>query len=176
MRQTNGGDVPAGNTKDRLYAEVEKVTNEPMTQKKRSPWIWVSLGCIGIVAILGVIAIVATRNFLASEDGKNLMAGIQRSESLARSLPITAAGFEKYIGEKGDFPPNLDAMKGYIDDATLQKIKTEMAYTKPAKDAPAETTILTTGTKGFMQGSSMEIVMQKDLKFYQVTKQPLEAR
>ena len=92
-----------------------------------------------MIAIVGIVLIVATKNFLASEDGKNLMAGIERSESLARSLPIASDGFQKYLTEKGDFPADLDGLKGYVDDATLQKIKTEMTYTKPAKDAPPET-------------------------------------
>src|SRR5687768_5625177 len=147
-----------------------------MQQKKRSPWIWVSLGCIGLIAIAGVLLIVFTRNFLASEDGKNLMAGIKRTESLARSLPTVSDGFQKYVTDKSDFPPNLDALKGYVDEATLGEIKTEMKYSKPAKNAPPETIVLTTGTHGFMQGASMEIVMQKDFKYYQVTKQPLEDR
>ena len=168
--------MSAGNTKDRLHAEVEKVTNEPMTQKKRSPWIWVSLGCIGIIAIIGILLIVFTRNFLASDDGKSLMAGIQRSESMARSLPIAAEGFQKYMTEKGDYPATLDDLKGYVDDATLQKIKGEMTYKKPAKDAPEDTVIMTTGMKPFMQGSYMEVRLEKDLRPYQITKQPLEAR
>jgi hypothetical protein len=176
MRQTNGGDVPGGYAEDGLYAEVEEVTNEPMTQKKRSPWVWVSLGCIGLIAIVGIGLIIWTRNFLSSEDGKRMMEGISRSQSMSQSLPIASAGMKKYVDEKGGFPDSLDALKGYVDEATLHKVKTEMTYFKPVTDAPPETVVLTTGQNAFMQGSYMEIVMQKDFQYFQVTKSPLEER
>ena len=152
------------------------MTNEPMTQKKRGPWIWIALGCIGLLAIVFVVGFILTRNFLSSDDGKSLMAGIKRTESMSASLPVAADGFEKYVSEKGDFPPTLDDLKGYIDATTLEKIKTEMTYIKPAKDAPPDTVILTTGTDPFMQGSFMEIRLEKDFKPYQITKQPLDER
>jgi hypothetical protein len=152
------------------------MTQEPYQKKKKSPWVWVSLGCITIVAVLGIIMIVTAANFLKSPEGKKMMAGIDRTQNLARTLPEVAAGFEKYAGEKGDFPQDLDGLKGYVSDTTLDKVKKEMKYTKPAKDAPAETVILTTGSIDFMREAKQEIVLQKNLEFYQITKSPLEDR
>jgi hypothetical protein len=80
---------------------------------------------------------------------------------------------EKYVAEKGDFPATLDELAGYVDAEELEKIKAEMTYTQPAKDAPPETVVLTTGMLEFMQGSKQEIFLQKDFGFFQATKQPL---
>ena len=152
------------------------MTNEPMTQKKRSPWIWVSLGCIGVLAIMFILGITWFRGFMNSDEGKQMRSGMQRAESMKVSLPIVANGFQKYLTENSDFPPTLDDLKGYIDEATLQKVKSEMTYTKPSKDAPDNAVILTTGEKPFIQGSFMEVRLEKNLRAFNVTKQPLEAR
>jgi hypothetical protein len=150
------------------------MTQEPYpVKKKKSPWIWISLGCIGLVAILGIVLIVFTMNFLRSDEGKQFTSGIQRTQTLARSLPEISAGMEKYVAEKGDFPATLDELAGYVGAEELEKIKAEMTYTKPAKDAPPETVVLTTGMLEFMQGSKQEIFLQKDFEFFQATKQPL---
>jgi hypothetical protein len=150
------------------------MTQQPYPVKKKSPWIWVSLGCIGIVAILGVILIVATRNFLSSDEGKQFMAGMDRTQDYKEVLPIVASGMQKYVTEKGDFPENLDALSGYVESVTLAKVKKEMKYTKPAKDAPAETVVLTTGEHNLIKGSTQEIVLTKDFQMRQRMDTPLE--
>jgi hypothetical protein len=152
------------------------MTQEPYPKKKKSPWLWVSLGCITIVAVLGIIMIVTAANFLKSPEGKKMMAGIDRTQDLARVLPDVASGFEKHNAEKGDFPKDLDGLKGYVTETTLQKIKDEMKYTKPAKDAPPTTVVLTTGSVDFMRNTTQEIVLQKNLEYFQLTKAPLEQR
>ena len=152
------------------------MTQEPYSKKKKSPWVWVSLGCITIVAVLGIIMIVTAANFLKSPEGKKMMAGIDRTQDLARVLPEIASGFEKHNQEKGDFPNDIDGLKGYVSDATLAKIKQEMKYTKPAKDAPPTTVVLTTGSVDFMRNATQEIVLQKDMQYFQITKSPLDRR
>lgn len=149
------------------------MTQEPYPVKKKSPWIWISLGCIGIVAILGVIVIVFTMRFLGSPEGKQFTSGLQRTQTLASALPTIAEGMEKFVTEKGDYPASLDDLQSYVDADTLQTVKKEMKYKKPAKDAPPDTVILTTGMVDFMQGSQQEILVQKDFEFYQVTKAPM---
>jgi hypothetical protein len=123
-----------------------------------------------------ILGITWIRGFMNSDEGKQMMSGIKRAESMEASLPIMAEGFQKYLTEKGDFPPALDDLQGYVDAATLQKVKSEMTYTRPGEDAPDSTVILTTGDKPFIQGSIMEIRLEKNLRAFSVTKQPLEAR
>jgi len=151
------------------------MTQEPYpVKKKKSPWVWISLGCIGIVAILGVILIAFTVNFLKSPEGKKLTSGIARTKELANALPEVAGGFQKYVTEKGDFPDSLDDLQGYIGPGAFQTVKDQMTYTKPAKDAPPETIILTTGMDDFIKGAKLGIVMQKNGEFFQMQKTPLK--
>lgn len=151
------------------------MTQEPYpVKKKKSPWIWVSLGCIGITAILGIIVIVFTMRFINSPEGKRFTEGIQRTQTLAKALPEIASGMKKYVDEKGDFPEKLDDLVGYVPPGSLDSAKTEMKYTKPAMDAPPTTPVLTTGAVDFMQGATQEIVLQKDFQYFQVTKAPMD--
>ena len=143
---------------------------------KRSPWVWVSLGCIGIVAILGIIVIVFTSRLLKSPEFQSMKSAMEKTESLSTVVAEASAGLEKYVTEKGDFPANVDQLKGYMPDISLGRIKTEMKYTKPAKDAPPETIVLTTGVFDLMSGATQEIIVQKDFKFLQLTRSPLEKK
>ena len=145
-------------------------------QMKRSPWVWVSLGCIGIVAILGIIVIVFTSRLLKSPEFQSMKSAMEKTESLAPSVREAATGLQKYVSEKGDFPENVDQLKGYMPDISLGRIKTEMKYLKPAKNAPPETIVMTTGSFDLMSGATQEIVIQKDFKYMQLTRSPLEKK
>lgn len=150
------------------------MTQEPYPVKKKNPWIWVSLGCFGIVAILGIFAIVMTTRFLGSPEGKQFTSAMERTQSLETPVKETAAGLQKYVTEKGDFPATLDDLKGYVGDSSLAKVKEEMKYTKPAKDAPGDTVVLTTGYYEFMRGAKQKIEILKNFEHFSDTRAPLE--
>lgn len=167
--------MSAGDSENRLYAEGEKMTQEPYpAKKKKSPWIWVSLGCIGIVAILGIIAIIFFANFLKGPEFAKMRTAMEVTKALSTALPDIAVGMEKYVSEKGDYPTTLEELEGYATADALAKVKAEMKYTKPATDAPASTVVLSTGQMDFVQGTKQEIVMQKDFSYFQVNKSPLK--
>lgn len=142
--------------------------------QRRSPWVWVSLGCIGLIAIVGIFLVVMTVRFMNSEEGQRMQATIRKTESLESSVPAVVQALQTYVSEKGDFPDSLEAIKDRMQAGAYEAITKDMKYTKPAKDAPDTTIILTTGEDAFIQGSSMEVVVQKDFKAYSITKSPLE--
>lgn len=137
-------------------------------------WLWVGVGC-AVILVLGVIAVgVTISNVLRNPEVKSFVSSLSEMEKLERLAPVVKEAMEKYRAEKRDFPPNLEALAPYLSEEEMKSLKEGFTYSKPAPDAPSEQVILRSREFAMPGGGEMQIVIQKDLKAFSLTKSPLE--
>jgi hypothetical protein len=137
-------------------------------------WLWVGVGCAATL-ILGVIVVgVILSNVLRNPEVKSFVSSLSEMERLERLAPVVKEAMEKYRAENRDFPPNLEALAPYISEEEMKALNEGFTYSKPEPDAPGDQVILRSREFAMPGGGEMQIVIQKDLEAFSVTKSPLK--
>jgi len=137
-------------------------------------WLWVGVGC-AVLLILGLVAIgVIVANVVRNPEVRSFVSEMSEMEKVESLAPVLRDALEKYITENSDFPPNLEALAPYLSEEEMRATTEAFTYSKPAPDAHDDEVILQSRKFNLPGGGEMQIVFQKDLKAYSLTKSPLE--
>jgi len=137
-------------------------------------WLWVGVGC-AVILILGVVAVgVFVANLVRNPEVKSFVSEMSEMGKVGRLTPTLLEAMKKYTAEKSDFPPNLEALAPYLTQEAMKTTIEAFTYAKPAPDAPDDQVILRSRTFRVPGGGEMQIIVQKDLNAYSLTKSPLK--
>jgi hypothetical protein len=118
-----------------------------------NPWVWVAIGCLAAIVILTFAAgLCFYVGFVRNPEAKKMVSAMtQELEDLKTSqtnLGEIGEALKRYAQKHdGEFPTKLSELKnGYLKDPKVlinPSTGQEYSYTKPAKDAPGDTVVIT---------------------------------
>lgn len=137
-------------------------------------WLWVGIGCGGLL-IIGVVVLGAVvANFLRNPEVRSFVSDLSEMEAAERLAPVVTEAMKKYKAQNDAFPENLDALVPYLSPEAMKAARTAFTYAPSQPDASDEQPILVSRKFKMPGGGETQIVIQKDLKAYSLTKAPLE--
>lgn len=137
-------------------------------------WLWVGVGCAALV-ILAVIAVgVFVANLFRNPEVRSLIGEMTSLDKAEQFVPVIRDAIKKHTAEKGEFPENLEALSPYLAPEEMKAATEVFTYERPEADAPDDQVILQSRKFKMPGGGEAQIIIQKDLQGYIITKSPLE--
>lgn len=149
--------------------------NSLRARGRANVWVIVAIAVVALFVVGLIVIVISVARMMGSPQGKEFLQGMTEMQRVERVLPELTGAFEKYRAENQKDPPDLAALQSSLPEGAYEEITALFQYSPPPPDAAPETVILRTRSWRMPGGGEMQVVVQKDLQAYTVTKAPIQS-